>query len=440
MGTHNLTPMKAFTLLLFLEGALATSLGDELPTPRIVIVGQTGAGKSTLANVLLGNEVDCSNCTFPVCDGHDSCTKETKYAVGQWKGDGADFTIVDTPGFGDSDNDDNILIDEMMQVLKDIVEGANAMVLLINGENERFDGSLQQMMREMQALFGEEFWKFTIIGVSHWAYDSQSVAERNFTGRTEEKFMAEWNSLLQDKFHIDLEIEGVFIDSWAQQPWNKDDKMQQIAFDRETEKLWKFAEQNDVFVFRTVGDVLEENQELKAEIKWLNDVITQNISDIIENLADVKEDLSEINDQMSHLKSAPIGTILSWVPYPDKNTEHPVEIPNDWLICYGREIKEGNWKGHKTPDLTSSKLFLRGGLVADALETEVDTIKAFTYKDQFMHVTSCPSGSSWIDRTGSGTCHDCGSDSYCERTMTVSSGHSETKPKNMNVVFIIKFK
>jgi len=62
--------------------------------------------------------IPSENCTFPICDGHDSCTKETKYAVGQWLGDGDMFTIVDTPGFGDSDNDDNILIDEMMDVLK----------------------------------------------------------------------------------------------------------------------------------------------------------------------------------------------------------------------------------------------------------------------------------------------------------------------------------
>ena len=60
------------------------------------------------------------------------------------------FTIVDTPGFGDSDKDDNSLIDEMMDVLKSVIKGANAIVLLVNGGEERFDASLQQMMREMQ--------------------------------------------------------------------------------------------------------------------------------------------------------------------------------------------------------------------------------------------------------------------------------------------------
>jgi len=435
--------MRAFTLLLFLGGALTPSLGDELPTPRIVIVGQTGAGKSTLANVLLGNAVDCTNCTFPVCDGHDSCTKETTYAVGKWKGEGPDFTVVDTPGFGDSDNDDNILIDEMMQVLKDIVIGANAIVLLINGDNERFDISLQQMMREMQALFGEQFWMYTIIGVSHWAYDTQSVFKRNATGRSEEKFMEEWNILLQEKFHIDLELQGVFIDAWSQQPWNIEDEDQQIAYERETEKLWTFAEQHDdVFQFRTVGDVLDENQELKAEIKWLNDVITQNISDIMENLSDVKEDLSEMSDQMAHMKTAPIGSIISWVPSPDKNTENPVGIPDGWLICDGREIPEGIWKGQRTPDLTSSKLFLRGGVVGDALEKQEDTaLFEFTYADEFMQTSSsCPSYAVRTGYTSAGTCGNCDNDVYCKHTQTISSGNTETRPKNMSVVFIIKIK
>ena len=77
----------------------------------------------------------------------------------------------------------------------------------------------------IQALFGENFWLSTIIGVSHWSYSAESVAERNFTGRTEEKFMEEWNDLLHEKFHIDVELQGVFIDAWSQQPWNIQDRV-----------------------------------------------------------------------------------------------------------------------------------------------------------------------------------------------------------------------
>ena len=67
------------------------------------------------------------------------------------------------------------------------------------------------------------------------------VPARNYTGETEEKFMKSWNELLAQKFHISQTVEGVFIDSWSQQPWNINDEDQQTAFKRETEKLWKFA-------------------------------------------------------------------------------------------------------------------------------------------------------------------------------------------------------
>ena len=73
-----------FILLLF--SPLLTAADPDLPQPRIVILGQTGVGKSTLANVLIGEDVECTNCTFPICDGLESCTKETKYATGQWLG------------------------------------------------------------------------------------------------------------------------------------------------------------------------------------------------------------------------------------------------------------------------------------------------------------------------------------------------------------------
>lgn len=423
------------------------SICEELPEPRLVIIGQTGAGKSTLANVLLGEPVDCNNCTFPVCAGHDSCTKQTKYAVGQWLGEGQLFTVVDTPGFGDSDNDDNILIDEMMDVLKNTVEGTNGIILLINGEEERFDASLQQMMREMQALFGEDFWRFTVIGVSHWAYDAQSVAQRNYTGDTEDKFMEEWNLLLREKFHIEVELEGVFIDSWSQQPWNLGDQNQQVAFQRETTKLWEFAQQNELFTFRTVGDVLEENQQLKDEIKWLNDVITNNISKIVESVGQNSEDIAELRAEidggLNSIDQLPLGTILSWTPYPDSNTQQPSEIPDNWMLCDGSEITEGIWAGHTTPDINKSKRFLRGGDVADALDTEEDSVKTehLTVEDQFYSMYSCPAGSHALNRD---ICAHSGSscpDYYCAWTRNIDGSEAtETKPVNMNVVFIIKVK
>ena len=57
------------------------------PKPHIILLGETGVGKSSLANVFVGNPPDCNNCSFPVCkDTLDSCTKETSYQKGFWLG------------------------------------------------------------------------------------------------------------------------------------------------------------------------------------------------------------------------------------------------------------------------------------------------------------------------------------------------------------------
>ena len=49
-------------------------------------------------------------------------------------------------------------------------------------------------------------------------------------------------------------------------------------------------------------DVLEENRELKAEIKWLNDVITNNISEIMKYLEKQSEDVELLKEEDTNIK------------------------------------------------------------------------------------------------------------------------------------------
>jgi hypothetical protein len=39
----------------------------------------------------------------------------------------------------------------------------------------RLDASLQQMLREMKALFGDDLWSNVIIGVSFWSFSDTVV-------------------------------------------------------------------------------------------------------------------------------------------------------------------------------------------------------------------------------------------------------------------------
>ena len=89
-------PPGQAVVLLFLSSAGGQSSIPALPDPRIVIVGGTGAGKSSLANALLGCDPSAEDgvCNFQVCPDMDSCTKTTSYGVGQWLGTGPAFTVI----------------------------------------------------------------------------------------------------------------------------------------------------------------------------------------------------------------------------------------------------------------------------------------------------------------------------------------------------------
>jgi len=148
---------------------------------------------------------------------------------------------------------------------------------------------------------------------------------------------------------------------------------------------------------------------------------------------------------MSNLPSLelPLGTIISWVTKVSGYQGETVDLPPGWQRCDGSTIEHPSpWAGRLTPDLNNQKRFLRGGHDTEQLALEEDSIKSHTHstRDAYLDLSSwkCPSGTTQIAAWGiqNGNTHD---DLLCERELVSGpDGTTETKPKNMNVIFIIR--
>ena len=71
------------------------------------------------------------------------------------------------------------------------------------------------------------------------------------------------NEQLKAKFHLDKDLDGIFIDSWAK--FFPNDASQQKSFTRETSNLWKFFSSQNQFEFKSIQDILDELHKCQGE-------------------------------------------------------------------------------------------------------------------------------------------------------------------------------
>jgi len=272
--------MRMLLLKLFLISILYVSC-EEYPKPHIVVVGDTGVGKSSLANALIGCEPQADECLFSVCGGNDACTDETTIGIGPWIGTGINVTVVDTPGFGVEENNGRYIW-EMTEEFKKL-KFANAILIVMERDKKiSLSQAMIYMLQEMTSfVYGKKWWEKTIIGVSKWEYSEGAIEERNNTCSEypdycldEATFISEATKHLKETFELNINFTFAFMDSYSQAPQNQNDEVQQEHWIIETEKLWKWAtERNEDIDFLTINDLWEEIDTMQDEIDTMHDEI-----------------------------------------------------------------------------------------------------------------------------------------------------------------------
>ena len=138
--------------------------------------------------------------------------------------------MVDTPGFGDSDSEEEMLFEEMINFLSNTIDHADTILLLLDGRMTRFKKGLQTMLKRMTIIFGKDWWDHVVIGASYWYFDEASSKVRELTTKDETWFKTQITSQLCDKLHVCKDFNFVFADSQSQLVRNKGAPQQQLRW------------------------------------------------------------------------------------------------------------------------------------------------------------------------------------------------------------------
>ena len=252
---------------------------DRFASPRIVILGATGVGKSSLANVLMGRDKNYKGMGFE--DGcfkvlglnnmGQSVTKKTCEDQGHWLGNYSlpKFTVIDTPGFGNDLVEEERTIEGLVNILKDEIRYIHAFVIAFKQQDNRMTASLRSMIGLFQKMFGDHFWENAILEATHWNYHDHSIKMRAASEPpiSENWWKTQFNRLFAKEYGVHHTLPALFIDTY----YNKDNPQEVEKFELYTDKLWQFARSRNPFECKDIKIALTEIRELQDRIADLRE-------------------------------------------------------------------------------------------------------------------------------------------------------------------------
>ncbi|XP_076738310.1 GTPase IMAP family member 7-like [Maylandia zebra] len=142
---------------------------------RIVVLGKTGAGKSSIANTLCGEPVFKVNHTPK--SGTSECQSEYMNIGGRT------ILFIDTPGFFDTDRSEQDMKSEIVKCIKECAPGPHVFLIVL--KVKKYTEQEKGVIDKINQYFSDEAFRFTIIIFTHGDQLPEGMKIEEFVNESE---------------------------------------------------------------------------------------------------------------------------------------------------------------------------------------------------------------------------------------------------------------
>ncbi|CAG8462996.1 39496_t:CDS:10 [Gigaspora margarita] len=130
----------------------------------ILLIGRSGRGKSTLANVLLNKSNNFEE-VFKESSGSISETKKIQFE--QFAENDTNYLIIDTPGIGDTKMSDNEVLDIIAEAIYRVKDGLSQVLFIVDGRFDQYEMATYNLLRTI--IFDENVTSHTTLVRTNFA-------------------------------------------------------------------------------------------------------------------------------------------------------------------------------------------------------------------------------------------------------------------------------